>query len=71
MEYFEDTQIDACFGDLFPYLIDEKAPYVKVFEINKPASFADITDKASLLRRNIHHQTIFYNKKIFYNSSFF
>lgn len=71
MEAFEEYNVDACFGDLFPYLLDENAQYVKVFEINKPASFADIVDKQSLLKRSIHHQTIFYNKKIFYNSSFF
>ena len=71
MKYFAETNVDACFGDLFPYLVDKNAPYVKVFELNKPASFADIVTKADILRRNIHHQTIFYNKKIFYNSSFF
>jgi len=71
MNFFEKNKVDACFGNIIPYVLDENANYLEVFEPNEVVSFADIYDKEDILRRNIHHQTIFYNKKIFGNSSFF
>lgn len=71
VKVFEETKTDAVIGDLYPYVLDENVPYVKVFEINHIAKFDDMVSKAAILNRNIHHQTIFYNRKIFKDSSFF
>ncbi len=71
MDFFAQNNVDACFGDLFPYVMDEVADYQNVFDKEGIISFADIYSKADILRRNIHHQTIFYNKNVFDKASFF
>lgn len=68
---FEESETDAVFGNLYPYVMNPNRPYLKVFEPNKVCKFNTIKDENDLFSRNIHHQTIFYNRKIFTNSSFF
>ncbi len=74
MNKFEETRfnaIDAIYGDIYAYSIDKKVPYTKVFELNAVNKFDSIKSKRCLLHNNIHHQAIFYSRKIFENSSFF
>lgn len=68
---FECRRSDAIFGNIKPYIKDKQQEYLPIFKLNQVAKFDDITSPQSLLARNIHHQTIFYSKKIFENSSFF
>ncbi len=72
VDLFEQTNVDAIFGNIIPYLIDNEAQYVPVFQLNEPAKWEDIKKADDiLLKRNIHHQTIFYKKYVFNTASFF
>ena len=62
----------AIFGNLLPYTLDRNQSYVKVFKLHKVHKFNDIQHSNDLLlKRNIHHQVIFYNKAVLSHSSFF
>ena len=71
MDAYKKTGTDIIFGDLY-YIANEKNYLeIEIFEPNTVYKQNYINNKMMLYDTNIHHQTIFYKRKIFETSSLY
>ncbi|EAR19347.1 glycosyltransferase involved in cell wall biogenesis [Synechococcus sp. WH 7805] len=66
------TKADIIFGDFMPYVINESDTYDHPsFVPGRICSNESVHNKSCLKNRNIHHQALLYDRKVFNNCSFF
>ena len=72
ISFFNETESDVVFGDFCPFKIniDDSFDH-KSFEPDRVCKLSSITDRTCLKNHNIHHQALFYSRKIFDKCSFF
>lgn len=72
VEYFNHTRSDIVFGDFLPYSINPDDHYDHFyFTPGKVCKLNNVKNRMQLADRNIHHQALFYKRKIFEKCSFF
>ena len=72
VSFFKLTQSDIIFGDFIPYQVNSGDDYDHgCFHPGRICRLNSVTNRLCLKERNIHHQAIFYSRKIFDTCSFF
>jgi glycosyltransferase involved in cell wall biosynthesis len=71
LAYFHLTGADIVFGDFLPYKTSNDKQYDHPhFVPGRVCRNNDVTNRECLKHRNIHHQAIFYHKKVFTKCSY-
>lgn len=71
VEFFNKARCDAVFGNLFPYYLNDLDTHDhKAFRSGKKLDLSYFNNRHLFYDESIHHQTIFYKKKIFSHCGF-